>query len=240
MKKTVIILAILFIGCAKKELKIPTLAEKGIQEIQNHSQVWFFYEVKNNDTIANINKQNTISTTHWIYNIDKNLPLKTIVHSITELKYKHANSLHSEEGMHNYFSYSDTISKRLSFLEFDNTTYVTDSILSKYDIKKNSETYKNYNNLNLVFNNAGSFLNDTFVKQIELKATLKEFIEFSSEGKQTMLHLNFDENTTYQNYLFYKTLAKSLSNETILVNNNEYIFNVEKVPDCRYNKSDKM
>ena len=55
-----------------------------------------------------------------------------------------------------------------------------------------------------------------------------------------MLHLNFDENTTYQNYLFYKTLAKSLSNETILVNNNEYIFNVEKVPDCRYNKSDKM
>ena len=94
--------------------------------------------------------------------------------------------------------------------------------------------------LNLVFNNAGSFLNDTFVKQIELKATLKEFIEFSSEGKQTMLHLNFDENTTYQNYLFYKTLAKSLSNETILVNNNEYIFNVEKVPDCRYNKSDKM
>ena len=243
MKNALILLSILLIGCAKKELKIPTLSEKGIQEIQNHSQVWFFYKVENNDTLAiaaDINKKNTISTTHWIYNIDKKLPLKAIIPGIIELKYKHANSMHSEEGMHNYFSYSDTISKKLSFIEFDTTTYITDPTLSKYDIKKNPETYKNYNNLNLIFNNSGSFMNDSFIEQHELKTTLKEFIEFSSEGKQTMLHLNFDENTTYQNYLFYKTLAKALSNEAILINTNEYIFNVEKVPDCGCNKSNKM
>ncbi len=89
-----ILLSFLILSCAKKEVKIPTLAEKGIQELQNHSQVWLFFEVKNNDTIAVVNRKNTISTTHWIYNIDKRLPLKAIIPAITTLQDKHANSKH--------------------------------------------------------------------------------------------------------------------------------------------------
>jgi len=104
-KFTIILFTFLMIGCAKKELKIPTLAEKGIQELHNHSQVWLFFEVKNTDTMAVINKKNTISTTHWIYNIDKRLPLKAIIPSIIKLQDKHANSMHSEKGMFDYFSY---------------------------------------------------------------------------------------------------------------------------------------
>ena len=73
------------ISCNKKEIKIPTLDAKGIQEIHNHSQVWFFFEIKNNDTIAKLNKKNTISTTHWIYNIDKKLALKSIIPSIDDV-----------------------------------------------------------------------------------------------------------------------------------------------------------
>ena len=69
----------MLLSCAKKEIKIPTLAEKGIQELHNHSQVWMFMAVENNDTIANINRNNTIVSTHWIFNIDKNLPLKAII-----------------------------------------------------------------------------------------------------------------------------------------------------------------
>ncbi|OYW70195.1 MAG: hypothetical protein B7Z24_04235 [Pseudomonadales bacterium 32-42-5] len=104
-KFALILLPFLILSCAKKEVKIPTLAEKGIQEIQNHSQVWLFFEVKDNDTIAVVNRNNTISTTHWIYNIDKRLPLKKMIPSIISLQDKHANSLHSEKGMHDYFSY---------------------------------------------------------------------------------------------------------------------------------------
>ncbi len=44
MKKlTIILFSFLMLGCAKKELKIPTLAEKGIREVQNNSQVWLFF-----------------------------------------------------------------------------------------------------------------------------------------------------------------------------------------------------
>ena len=233
MKKiTILFLSILLIGCAKKELKIPAVSEKGIQELHNHSQVWIFFDIENNDTIAKVNRKNTISTTHWIYNIDKNLPLKAIIPSINKLKYKHANGIHSKEGMHNYFSYSDTISKKLSFLEFDNVIYKTDSLASKQYIKDFSEDYLNFNNINITINPTLVYINDSSVEQNDFKETLLEFIDFSAEGKQTMLHLNFNEHCTYQQYLHYKTMFNNLKNEAILINNLEFIFDPKKIPDC--------
>lgn len=233
MKKlTMLLIFTLFLSCAKKEVKIPILAVTGVQEIQNHSEVWIFFEVINNDTIANVNKKNTISTTHWIFNIDKRLPLKTFIAEVAELKFKHANGMHSKEGMHNYFSFSDTISKKLSFIEFDKVDFKTDSLLSNYHIKTKSELYKNYNNINLTFNPTNTWINDAKMENGELKSTLLEFIDFSSEGKQTMLHLNFNQNLTYQDYLFYRTLIESLAAPHILVNHLEFIFDANKVPDC--------
>jgi hypothetical protein len=233
MKKLLILLIPLFIvSCAKQEIKIPTLATTGIQEIYDHSQVWIFFEIKNNDTIANVNRKNTISTTHWIFNIDNRLPLKTFINSVIDLQYKHANGIHSKEGMHNYFSYADTISKKLSFYEFDKTIYLTDSILSKYYIKSNSNLYKNYNNINITINPNNTWINDAMMENDEFKTTLLEFIEFSAEDNQTMLHLNFNENINYQTYLYYTTLITSLKAPHILINNLEFIFNPAKVPDC--------
>jgi len=233
MKKLVILLfSFALFSCAKKEVQLPTLAEKGLQEIFNYSEVWMFFEVKNNDTIANVNRKNTISTTHWIFNIDKRLPLKTIISSISKLQYKHANSVHSKEGMHNYFSYADTLSKKLSFLKFDGVIFKADSILSKYYIKKYSDNYLKYNNLNLTFNKSNVWINDAKMEQGEFKTTLLEFIDFSSEGKKTMLHLNFNENLLYQDYLFYKTMIYNFNNENIATNKIEFIFNPTKVPDC--------
>lgn len=232
MKKLLIFLPLLIISCSQKEVKLPTLSVSGLSEIQNHSQVWMFFEIKNNDTIANLNKKNTISSTHWIYNIDKRLPLKKIIPSIINLKYKHSNGMHSKEGMHNYFSYSDTISKKLSFVEFDTTLFETDSTLSKYHIKSNSELYKNFNNINITFNPNNTWINDAKMENGELKNTLLEFIEFSAEGRQTMLHLNFNQNLLYQDYLQYRTLIHNLIAPHILINHFEFIFDQNKVPDC--------
>lgn len=233
MRKIITLLTItLFLSCSKQELKIPTLAIPGIQELHNHSQVWMFFEIENNDTIAKLNRKNTISTTHWIYNIDKRLPLKAIFPSIVKLKYKHANGVHSKEGMLNYFSYSDTISKKLTFFSFDAIDYKSDSILSKEFIKTNSIDYKNYNNINITFNPKNTWINDAKMEEGELTQTLTDFIEFSAEGKQTMLHLNFNENLLYQDYLDYRTQMESLKATHLLINNLEFVFNPLKVPDC--------
>lgn len=223
MKKlTLILLTFLMLGCAKKELKIPTLAEKGIQELQNHSQVWLFFEVKNNDTLAVVNRKNTISTTHWIYNIDKRLPLKAIIPSIISLQDKHANSMHSEKGMFDYFSYSDTISKKLSFLKFDGVTFETIDKLPQ-DFLEASEA--NYQNIHLFFNKNSVHMNTVETDKSNFKNELMALLKSSAEGKQSMLHLNFNGNLLYQDYLFYRTIIHNLSNENILINKKEFIFN---------------
>jgi hypothetical protein len=224
-KFTIILLSFLMIGCAKKELKIPTLTEKGIQEIQNHSQVWLFFEVKNNDTVAVVNRKNTISTTHWIYNIDKRLPLKAIIPSIIKLQDKHANSMHSEKGMFDYFSYSDTISKKISLLKFDGVTFETIDVLSKNFLEENAANHPNYHNIQLVFNQNKVLINAVETAQSNFKNDLLAFLKLPDEGKQPMLHLNFNRNLLYQDYLFYRTIINNLSDENILVNKNEIIFN---------------
>ncbi|MBK5207956.1 MAG: hypothetical protein JJE44_00445 [Flavobacteriaceae bacterium] len=233
MKKLLLLLILILIfSCTKKEVKLPVLAEKGIQELHNHSQVWLFFEIENKDTIAIVNRKNTISTTHWIYNIDKRLPLKAIIPSIIKLQDKHANSMHSEKGMHDYFSYSDTISKKLSFLEFDGVIFKTDSFLSKPYIKDHIANYSNYNNISLLFTNTKNWIDDSPVEKRELKQALNKFIEFSAEGKQIMLHLNFTKNISYQNYMYFKTTLNNLCNEVIKINKLEFIFDEEKVHFC--------
>ena len=227
-----IILTITLFSCAKKEVKLPTLATKGVQEIHNHSQIWFFFNALDTDTIVKVNARNTISTTHWIFNIDKRLPLKLIIPNISKLQEKHSKSLHASDNMHNYFSYADTISKQLSFLEFDNVNYKTDSLISKLYIKKNNEDYKNFNNINITINPKNNWINDSKIEKNEFKTTLQEFIDFSSEEKLTMLHLNFNQNIVYQEYLYYKTFLESLKSTSILTNKTEFIFNPNKVPEC--------
>lgn len=233
MKKLLILLSIISISCSKKEVKIPTLSELGIQEIQNYSEVWMFFQLTDNDTIADINRKNTISTTHWIYNIDKRLPLKSIIPSIIILKYKHANSMHSEKGMHDYFSYSDTISKKLSFIAFDTVEYKTDSLHSKSYIKKNSNEYGAFNNINLTFNEADYWINGNSTDEKDFKSTIIKFININLDDRPTMLHLNFNKEITYQHYLSIKTMVNSLIGNNISISNIEFIFNHTKVLDYR-------
>lgn len=225
-------ISFLNVSCAKKEVKIPTLAVPGIQELQNHSQVWMFFEVKDGDTIAELNQKNTISTTHWIYNIDKRLTLKLVVPELVSLQYKHANSVHSEKGTYNYLSYSDTISEKLSLYKMDEVLFVTDSMLSKEFIKKSPERYIDYNNINLTFNPNNNWINDTKLGLGELEEFLNDFIDFSGEGKQTMLHLNFNENLFYQDYMYYRTLVHGILKPNTSCNQLEFVFNPKKVPDC--------
>ena len=148
------------------------------------------------------------------------------------LQDKHANSMHSKEGMNEYFSFSDTISKKLSFLAFDGVIFKTDSILSKSYIKENSTDYLTYNNINLTFNPNNTWINDAKMEDGEFKTTLLEFIDFSSEGKKTMLHLNFNDKLLYQEYLYFRTMLHNINNENILTSKIEFIFNQNKVPDC--------
>ena len=98
----------------------------------------------------------------------------------------------------------------------DNIGFITDSILSKDFVRENGDNYANYYNLNLTFNPNNAWINDAKIEEPDFKNILLEFIEFSSEGRQTMLHLNFNQELSYQDYLYYKTMVYNLNKVSIL------------------------
>ena len=216
----------------KRSAITPVKYPRSTGTAQPFSGLVFFYNDTGKDTTAIINRKYTISTTHWIYNIDKRLPLKTFVADLANLKHKHANSMHSKEGMHDYFSYADTLTGKLSFLEFDKVSFKTDSIMSKYYIKAYPDAYIQFNNLNITINPNNVWINDAKFTKTEFEDVLLPFIDFSAEEKITLLHLNFNQRVSYQHYLYYKTYINSLLNERIQLNYTEFIFDQNKVPDC--------
>lgn len=226
-----LIFTVLFVSCSKKEVKIPLLAHTGLQEVKDFSQVWIFFTENANDTIAEINRKNTISSTNWVYNIDRRLPLKSIVPSLVNLKDKHANSMHSKEGTHDYFSYSDTISKTLSFFEFDSINYKTSNLLSINYIEQNQDIYSNTHNVHVFFSATIICVNSTKIEIDDLAHTIKNIISNLPQEK-CILHLNFSDNLLFQDYLKYRLSISKLASEDLTINSVEFIVNLNNINSC--------
>lgn len=225
MKKSIILLISILaitISCAKKEIKLPNIYAKGVQELHNHSAIWVFYKTKGKTTIANINKNNTITSTNWIYNIDKRLPLKTFIEPLKKLKHKHANSIHSEEGMLDYFSYSDTSEKKLSFISFSEVIFKLNEQSKDY-LKKHTEIYDKYLNIHLTFNKENIEINNQEVSAFNLETEIKKLINSTTE-KDVAIHLNFSKNILYQDYLNYFVLIHQFKETNININKHQFIF----------------
>ena len=104
--------------------------------------------------------------------------------------------------------------------------------MTKFYIKTKPSEYIKYFNISLLINPTSVWINDAKFEKSDFLSTLIEFIDFSAEEKRTILHLNFNENNLYQDYLFYKSLLGSITNEAIFINPIEFIYDTEKVPDC--------
>ena len=226
---------LLLVSCKNKEVKLPVIPAKGLQELHNHSQVWLFFDVKNNDTLVKLNKKNTISSTHWVYNIDKRLPLKAIIPTVGKLKEKHAKSLHSKEGMHDYFSYADANTKKLSFLKFDEVSYtILDSDLNQYSKNETDDEKKQI--IKLIFKNNTICINNKIIFPTSLESNLLALLQAkeSSDISVIEIQLLFSNDLLYQDYLNYKITINKLLNNSIVLNSNEIIFNPGQTLNCRY------
>ncbi|VXB99255.1 conserved hypothetical protein [Flavobacterium sp. 9AF] len=227
-----LVLPILF-SCKKEDVLLPLSDVSVMKTIEDHSPIYFFYEVNDTDTLANINTKNSISTTNWIFNIDKRLTLDLIIPEIKLLQHKKKNSSHTNEAAINVFSYSDSITKSLAFLPFTDVQYKFDKDFSKFFIKEHSDLYFNYFNLTINFNKENKITVDgNEVERAEFIAFIKDFTDFMSEGKATIIHLNFDKRLTYGEYIQNKTLAWQLTSEKIQLSSYEFIYDEEKLPEC--------
>lgn len=124
--KSIIIgfLALFLVACeGKKEIQLPKSNQSLITTIGEHSPIYIFFTLKGKDTLAELNRNNTISSTHWVFNIDKRLPLRLVIPQVMKMQAKKEKSMHKSETSENYFSYADSLHKNLAFVSFTNVTY---------------------------------------------------------------------------------------------------------------------
>ncbi|CDF80426.1 conserved hypothetical protein [Formosa agariphila KMM 3901] len=211
-----IFLLILLVCCLScsfdKELKLPEIQHSKIVDILDVSPAYVFYNTNEKDSVE-LNKQNLISTTNWLVNVDKRLSLRQAIPVLIELQNKKRDASHKKEGVKNYFTAFNPEHKSLCFIEFTNVNYHLKTNAEDYikdleeqpevlNIDKNGVQFKSKN-----------YTIDAFVKH--LKSTSDERHKFV---------LNLDNQLTVQDYMHIKDLLLTISDGSVLINTNEFIF----------------
>ncbi|WP_395067104.1 hypothetical protein [Flavobacterium sp.] len=199
------LLALVLFSCeGKKEIELPKAASTIIADVQEHSPIYIFFKVEGKDTIADVNRKNSIVSTNWIFNIDKRLPLKLIVPEIIKLQAKKDKSMHKNEAAENYFSYANDVKKTMAFLPFTKVKYVIGKP------KSGTIVYFSKNNKILVDN-------------IEVKRdSLEDYLNKMSEVKLHTINFCFDKNDTYDRYI--KNIISIRSLEIEVIQPEEFIY----------------
>lgn len=138
VNKLIAIVSILFlVSCSKNEMKISRADKTVVAELVEQSPI---YITKNDDGSFEVNENNRIGSTDWVFSIESNLPLSSIVPDVQRLKEKKY-----KDGMHPdskkmYFIYLDTISKKPAYLPIDGFDFVTTESPNDSVLKFKKET----------------------------------------------------------------------------------------------------
>ncbi|MFV7234820.1 hypothetical protein [Flavobacterium sp. ZB4R12] len=125
MKYFSLIVLFTFLSCGNKEdILLPKANTTIVKNVDDLSPIYIFFRTKEKDTLAEVNRKNSIISTNWILNIDKRLSLRIVIPEIMKLQdKKRTEKAHKNEKAQNYYSYADTIGKNLAFISFTNVYY---------------------------------------------------------------------------------------------------------------------
>jgi biopolymer transport protein ExbD len=197
MKKyLVFVIVIALFSCeGKKEILLPKADKTIVADVQEHSPIYIFFKVEGKDTIADVNRKNSIVSTNWIFNIDKRLPLRLIVPEIIKLEAKKDGSMHKNEAAENFFSYANDTKKSMAFLPFTKIKFVME---------------KPKSGIIVYFSKSNKIL----VNNIEVKKdSLANYLNNLPSDKPLKLNSCFDKNSSFDSYIRNQILIKSLEIE---------------------------
>jgi len=200
MKKYLVFLIVFgILSCeGKKEIQLPKADRTIIGDVKEHSPIYIFFKVEGKDTIADVNRKNSIVSTNWIFNIDKRLPIKTVVPELIKLQAKKDKSIHKNEAAENYFSYANDKKKTLAFLPFATLKFKLEKP------KSGLEIYFSKDDKVLV--------NKTVVE----KSNLKNYLENLNIDKSLKYNFCFDIDANYDTFIKNAVFINTLEIEMIL------------------------
>jgi hypothetical protein len=202
MKYFTLIIVFLLVSCGdKKDVLLPKSNLTIVKDVQDHSPIYIFFKIRGKDTIAEVNRKNSIISTNWIFNIDKRLPLKLVIPEVMKLQEKkRGDSAHKNEKAENYYSYADSIGKNLAFLPFTKMYY-------KVEIANNrSQLYFKKNGM---IKYSGRKIYD-FPKN-----NLKPFLDSLIINPKAEIKFSYDKNMSYGDYIQCKILVKTIADKKI-------------------------
>lgn len=184
MKRIVILISLLSLfSCEDKPVLLPQVDHTILAKIEDHSPIYMFFKTEKKDTLIDVNRKNSISSTNWIFNIDKRLPLRLVVPEVIKLQAKKEGSAHKSAASENYFSYSDSIQKQLAFIPFTKLTFTLEQ--PKYGV-------------NIYFAKNST----VFVNAIEVeKEDLKSYLSHLPTDKPLKFNYCFDKNSSYGSFV---------------------------------------
>ncbi|MEN9907834.1 MAG: hypothetical protein RLZZ540_975 [Bacteroidota bacterium] len=194
MKYFSLILVLFLISCGNKEdILLPKSNTTVVSDVQDHSPIYIFFRVKDKDTLAEVNRKNSIITTNWILNIDKRLPLRLVIPEVMKLQdKKRKEKAHKNEKAENYYSYADSLKKNMAFIPFTKV-YYTIGKPKKDDFvfyfKKSTDSVS---------------LNGKHVKKSDL---IQEFFSIRFIRRPRVV-IQFDKNMSYGEYIQNKILVR--------------------------------
>ncbi len=228
------IFTILFISCSQKEVKIPVNDNPGEHQIWDNSRIYILADVNSGDTIPDLKLGQIITTTHWLVAIDKRLKLKDLIEPIEKIiKKRHKKSIHYDPTKKLYFSYLDSVQKKVSFVDFDSIQFMPNIYISPTYFNKFFKEDKDFNKFHLIIDNQQIILNDSIViDKEENKSKMKEkiwkYVASHTNEKQNILYLNFDKNLKFNTFINYYTFFKNNNIPKGKLSNRIFIFDKNK------------
>lgn len=192
-----LIFLFIFFSCGnKKDILLPKSNVTLVKDIQDHSPIYIFFKINGKDTVADVNRKNSIITTNWILNIDKRLPLRLVIPEVIKLQQKkREEKAHKNEAALNYYSYADSIGKNMAFIPFTEVYYKMG--------KPKSGTVVFFNKNNEIW------VNDLAIKRAYFNAFFKN-VKINSDT----IRFAFDTNMSYGMYIQNKILKESLEKQS--------------------------
>lgn len=194
MKYISLFVFFMLLSCGNKEdILLPKSNVTIVNDVQDHSPVYIFFRKKGKDTLAEVNRKNSIITTNWILNIDERLPLRIVIPEVMKLQEKkRKEKAHKNEKAENYYSYADSIHKKLAFLPFTGVYYKLEKPKAGFVVffsRKNEIFVDGYN---------GSHKD------------LKQFLNSLPTEKRNKIVFCFDAYMNYGMYIQNKVFIESL------------------------------
>ena len=209
MRKSIVIgLSFLFFSCSNKEIQLPKAEGTIVANVLDNSTVYLFFETKGKDTFVAVNRKNSISSTNWLFAIDKRLPLRLVIPEVIKLQAKKNRSEHKNEKAENYFSYMDNVKKSLAFLPFTKVAYQMQQ--PKFGVL-------------ILFDNSNAItVNGVSVPKENLQKHLNSLLS----DKPNKYQFCFDKNLSFGDYIVDKVMINDLKFPFPILNlsNQEFIY----------------